>query len=80
MPSTKTSSRVSKTLSPFSNPLDTSTPKKITWIHAGNMNTTQFEYVGGGGVNSGTAALSGINIYGNENINIQKILLYGIRS
>ena len=65
----------------FSNPLDTSTPKKITWIEAGNLNTTQFEFVAGGGLDSGTAALSGINIYGNsQNINIQKILLYGIRS
>ena len=65
----------------FSNPLDTSTPKKIIWSETGNMNTTQFEYIGGGAQNTGTAALSGINIYGNsQNINIQKILLYGVRS
>ena len=65
----------------FSNPLDTSTPKKIIWSETGNMNTAQFEYIGGGGQNTGTAALSGINIYGNsQNINIQKILLYGVRS
>ena len=45
------------------------------------MNTAQFEYIGGGAQNTGTAALSGINIYGNsQNINIQKILLYGVRS
>ena len=65
----------------ISNPLDTSTPKKITWQETGNMNTTQYEYVGGGGQNTGTAALSGINIYGNsQNINVQKVLLYGVRS
>ena len=65
----------------FANPLDTSTPKKILWHETGNMNTTQYEYVSGGGQNTGTAALSGINIYGNgQNINIQKILLYGVKS